>query len=301
MQYFFDRTTSKSKQNTAGGDSEQLKNSDALLSSQITNSSTRYNESNPSPKKSSPREMNSSAKTLRKLSGTKNSADHSEESAKSKTPSPQREVKRKEYSSSDPAETVSSKKLLKKISSDGKKPESVESMLTKSRHSSPRVGLKRSGTNLDKGLIKDEKQDDLSVNTPRIIVNDKAGSTSSEKDGEPDQFFSLDLKTIISERTNIAFYRRVGVYLDTHFQTIPKPRTTYTSRLVFGDYAKQITMGELNELQRRKIEKIQALVAILEPAYAIQKRSKQDHDRFCRELLDMIDNCMVTSLDACAN
>lgn len=188
----------------------------------------------------------------------------------SKKISPRREVKQtnKEYSVSNPTDTKWKKSV-------------------------------NEGADTSKERVKDAQHNDLSTNTPKIIVDDTCNSTSCEHEGEPKQFFSLNLKNIISERTDERFHARVGAYFDKNLQRKPKSRITYITRLNFNDYCRYIT-DDLNALQRKKFQIIQSLVAILEPAYIAERRSEKNHNKFCYDLLEIIQCCMCVSKETCA-
>lgn len=104
----------------------------------------------------------------------------------------------------------------------------------------------------------------------------------------------MHLKTLISKHTDEHFHGRVLAYFDPQLLRTTKHHSVYANRLKFIDYFKYIT-EELNELQREKFTNIELLVELLNPVYSRIKRSEQNHESFCQNLLEIIQCCMATN------
>ena len=209
----------------------------------------------------------------------------------------------KELNSSDPLDTTGSSprqmsrsKSPRKTAKDyfSSDPMDISLSAQSSRHSSPRSELSKSGKGegLFNQYAKVDKHGNFSnTSTPKIVLN---CSPSSEQEDGSNQFFELNLNTIISERTDEHFHGKVLAYFDPNLLKTDKPKSVYFNRLKFPDYFKYIT-EDFTQLQRKKYTTIQSLVELLNPVYSQIKRSREYHDKFCENLLEIIRCCMVTN------
>ena len=210
----------------------------------------------------------------------------------------------KELNSSDPLDTTGSSprqmsrsKSPRKTAKEYFSSDPVDLSLSSqsSIHTSPRSKLltkSGKGEETSNQSSKTETHGFFSnTSTPKIVLN---CSPSSEQEDGSNQFFELDLNTIISERTDEHFHGKVLAYFYPNLLRTNKPHTVYVNRLKFVDYFKYIN-EDFTELQRKKFTTIQSLVELLNPVYSQIKRSREDHDKFCKNLLEIILCCMGTN------
>lgn len=277
MKNLFDRKTKQSPRN------ESLKSSDEEFNSPVAenNSSSslselkRSSERNatiltPSRRKSSGNEMKNSGNEL-KHSGKErpfglNELKHSDEREPSR-----RTLSRRKSSHSD-AESPGRKNIERKNTKDEKHPDT------------------NSSAAVLKGLIQIESE--LSVKC--MAIRD---ISSSEHDDEPKKTYTLDLALIIKQ-TDVIYQRRAAIYSDPNFQRTPKSDELRLKRLPFWDTLKLMS-EEITALERQKYETIKSLVDILSPYYAKELRTEKNHNKFCRDLLYILDFCMNVTEDSC--
>lgn len=109
------------------------------------------------------------------------------------------------------------------------------------------------------------------------------------------QKFTLDLPTLIKEKTDKEWHGRVGAYEDNKFQLLnEKPVFVMEKRTPFKTYFTSI-VNIINEAQRIKYSMMKHMINILSKVYESQIISLNQHNDFCHELLFNIDIAMCTS------
>lgn len=264
MKNLFDRKTKQSPRN------ESLRSSDEEYNSPVTenNSSSSLSEL----KRSNERNATILTPSRRKSSGNemKNSGNelkHSDDREQSR-----RTLSRRKSSHSD-AESPGRKNIERKNTKDEKHPDTDSSVAVL------------------KGLIQTESE--LSVKS--MAIRDVS---SSEHDDEPKKNYTLDLALIIAERTDVIYQRRAAMYSAPNFQRTLKSDELRLKRLPFWDTLKLMS-EEITALERQKYEIIKCLVDILTPYYATELRTEKNHNKFCRDLLNILDFCMNVTEDSC--
>lgn len=106
---------------------------------------------------------------------------------------------------------------------------------------------------------------------------------------------TLDLTTLIEEKTDKEWHGRVGAYDDVKFQLLnEKPDFPMEKRIPFNPYFKSI-VNIINETQRVKYSMMKHMVNIISGVYESLPISPMQHNDFCYELLFNIELGMCAS------